>query len=73
MQHGMGGLNRESINTFTRQVTNTISEGYSPGVNVVQRQPIRNDTFGVDIHKVVPGGTGSSHDIIEKTDEKRMT
>ena len=25
------------------------------------------------IHKVVPGGTGSSHDIIEKTDEKRMT
>jgi hypothetical protein len=74
MHGGMGGLNRESVNTFTRQVTNTISEGYSPGINVRQH-PIRNDTFGVGmgIHKLVPGGTGSSHDIIEKTDEKRMT
>lgn len=76
MHDGMGGLNRESVNTFTRQVTNTISEGYSPGINV-RPKPLRIDTFGVGIgiHKLVPGGTGSSHDtdIMEKTDEKRMT
>ena len=74
---GMAGigeqLNRESVNTFTRQVTNTISEDFSPGLNQRTR-PLRNDTFGVGVamQKLeIPGCTGSSHDI--EIPIKRMT
>ena len=34
---------------------------------------MRNETFGVGMQKLVPGGTGSSQDVLERTDEKRMT